>query len=140
GIEARRQLAAALAGLEGRVLLLGPQDLNILCFSVREPGDGLRAMNQRTRALYRKIEKSREFSVSKTSLSFNSYRSLLEKNLAPLGVVEDDNQLVCLRTVSMNPFSVSKEVNVSFFQEFANLICEHLDEKPGAQLSHPIAR
>lgn len=122
----QRNLAATnillleLARAEDEVSLAGTADLNILCFYLARKGESLRNCNQRTLECFQKFQKSPSFSVSKTELALCDYALLLGFNLAAKSVEIDDDKVICLRVVLMNPFFSSREGKVHYEQLFVD--------------------
>ena len=103
-IEARKKFQTGL--IEGCAIArpLSPADTNILCFSIAEEEESLSAANARTKAAFDGFRMDREFSLSRTVLSTDSYEALIDAHVASYRGKRDSNELVLLRCVFMNPF------------------------------------
>lgn len=86
------------------VHFLTPSETNILCFSVSEPGWSLTKSNQVTETMFTCFEKCPDFSVSKTTLSGKAHAKMIKHHVRGFEGVLDDDRLVLLRCVFMNPF------------------------------------
>lgn len=122
----KKKLGAALPFVQ----FLTPSETNILCFSVCEQGWSLSRANEATGALFRHLEKCPDFSVSKTTLAGVAHAKMIKRQVDSFCGALDDDKLVLLRCVFMNPFwsdpttfqQLTEELiaNLSnWFQEFA---------------------
>ncbi|MCM2281241.1 MAG: pyridoxal-dependent decarboxylase [Bdellovibrionaceae bacterium] len=119
-IAARMTFAQAIANVAG-AQLVSPADTNILCFSIAPSGSTLAQANERTRAVYDRIEAGPQFSVSRTTLLRTNYAKMITRLCQEWGIRDDGvSDLLVIRLVLMNPFIVSKEMMVDFSREFAN--------------------
>jgi hypothetical protein len=121
---ATKDLMNELLRARDEVSLVGPADLNVLCFFLARQGDSLRECNERTLRCFQEFQESPNFSVSKTEFSLESYArhacfSLLAKNI---GV--DDGKIICIRLVLMNPFFSSREAAVRYERLFVDELLE----------------
>lgn len=117
-ILAVRQFKAALAGELPSFRPLEPMDTNVLCFAMAEDGEALSETNRKTLALFDIIHDSAEFSVSKTIFSTGTHAAMIEHHLSGYGGTLDDEQLVLLRCVFMNPFWGEQRVASALTEEF----------------------
>lgn len=117
-IDARKEFQASL--LEGCAMArpLSPADTNILCFSVAQEGEALSAANGRTEAAFKGFRMDREFSLSRTVLSTESYEALIDAHVAGYGGGRDSSELVLLRCVFMNPFWSNRAVSDHLIPRF----------------------
>lgn len=97
---------------------LEPTDTNVLCFAVAEDGEALSETNRKTLALFDVIHDCAEFSVSKTVFSTQTHGAMIEHYLSGYGGVADDECLVLLRCVFMNPFWGEQRVASTLADEF----------------------
>lgn len=93
------------------VRFLDPSETNILCYSLAEAGASLKATNAATEEIFNRFVACPEFSVSKTTLSGAAHRKVIERHVGAYGGVVDDDRLVLIRSVFMNPFW--RELDVS---------------------------
>ncbi|WP_308910289.1 pyridoxal phosphate-dependent decarboxylase family protein [Pseudokordiimonas caeni] len=131
-IENCRLFAATLAASLPFVRPLRPLDTNILCFNLAEPGMSLTEANRRTEAVFRKFVASPHFSVSKTSLSLESYEKLIAAHMAEIGGAVDAEAMVLLRCVFMNPFWANAEVRAQLVPAFVEELAAHYSGVSGA--------
>lgn len=101
---------------------LEPTDTNILCFAVAEKGDAVSLINARTEALYDLIHESVGFSVSKTTLTLEQHGRILHRHLETYDAKVDDDKLVLIRCVFMNPFWGEAELARKLTDEFIELL------------------
>jgi len=83
---------------------LDPSETNILCYSLAHEGMSLKASNAATEAVFDRFVACPEFSVSKTTLSGKAHAKVIERHVGAYGGVLDDDRLVLIRCVFMNPF------------------------------------
>lgn len=118
GLMATQEMMLALSGARMKISLVGPPDLNILCFFLARSADSLSNCNRRTLECFRQFQESPNFSISKTELKLNVHARQCSQALTAKGIEADENKLVCLRVVLMNPFFSSQELDVSYESEF----------------------
>ncbi|NVJ97512.1 MAG: decarboxylase [Alphaproteobacteria bacterium] len=92
------------------VRFLNPSETNILCYSLAETGGSLKASNATTEAVFDRFVECPDFSVSKTTLSNKAHRKVIDRHVKAFGGVVDDDRLVLIRCVFMNPFWRETEV------------------------------
>ncbi|WCL55566.1 pyridoxal phosphate-dependent decarboxylase family protein [Gimibacter soli] len=131
-IENCRLFAKTLTTSLPFVRTLQPLDTNIFCFNLAEPGMSLAEANRRTEAVFRKFVASPHFSVSRTSLSRESYEQLIAAHMAGIGGAVDADAMVLLRCVFMNPFWASADVHAQLMPEFVAELAGHYGEVSGA--------
>lgn len=125
-VRARQAFEQALAGVP-EVRLLEPADANIVCFSVASAGESLAAANRRTTALFDRIHRSPEFSVSKTTLG-PDYAAAIARHVDGFGGVVDAPGMVLVRCVFMNPYWAAPEFRAALFPPFVDLVRASLDD------------
>jgi glutamate/tyrosine decarboxylase-like PLP-dependent enzyme len=125
-VRARQAFEAAIARVP-EVRLLEPADANIVCFSVASAGESLSAANRRTTALFDRIHRSPEFSVSKTTLG-PDYAAAIVRHVDGFGGVVDAPGMVLVRCVFMNPYWAAPEFRAALFPPFVDLVRESLDD------------
>jgi len=117
-ILAARTFQKTIEGQMSFVHFLEPSQTNILCFSTCVPGSSLRRANKIAEAIYRKFEDCPDFSISKTTLSIAAHKKMIEHHIKKFDGETDDDKLVLLRCVFMNPFWVEKTIQRDLTQEF----------------------
>jgi glutamate/tyrosine decarboxylase-like PLP-dependent enzyme len=125
GIRGRNRLLQLLEVLKEEVIIVPSHDLNLVCFSLGRKGEKLSIVNHRTLRVFEKFVASPTFSVSKTTMKRSSYTKLIDKILIDHQIQADDDKLVCLRAVLMNPFTTSKESRVDFLSKFTEELMSH---------------
>ncbi len=103
-ILACRAFKARVVGALPFVRPLDPSETNILCFSLAEEGMSLKASNAATEAVFDRFVACPEFSVSKTTLSGKAHAQVIARHVESHGGTLDDDRLVLIRCVFMNPF------------------------------------
>lgn len=97
---------------------LEPTDTNVLCFAMAEEGEALSKTNRHTLALFDIIHGSAEFAVSKTVFSTRTHGAMIDHHLSGYGGTLDEDRLVLIRCVFMNPFWGEVRVAEALTQEF----------------------
>ncbi|MCB0392324.1 MAG: aspartate aminotransferase family protein, partial [Bdellovibrionales bacterium] len=100
------------------VYALEPADTNIFCFSVAEEGDSLSLSNKKTLEVFKKFTENPNFAVSKTGLSVESYNAQIRFHVNKFNGEIDDNHMVLIRCVFMNPFWGEEKVQEKLTKEF----------------------
>jgi len=98
--------------------LLKPVDSNVVCFSLADDGDTLDLANQKTLRVFEKFTESATFSVSKTTLSMDWNDQLINKHVESYNGVKNENELILIRCVFMNPFWSIEDVRTKLRREF----------------------
>jgi len=111
---ATQNLTTELLRARDSVSILGPADLNVICFFLARQKESLRACNERTLRCFQEFLKSPNFSVSKTEFSLQSYARHACLSLVEKGIEVDDGKITCIRLVLMNPFFSSRETAVRY--------------------------
>ncbi len=124
GISARKHFEEAICKANALVRPLNPADTNILCFSLAKQGEALSDSNRRTLHSYAKFQASTEFSVSRTVLHAQSYDALIEAHVHSYGGMRDQDQLVLLRCVFMNPFWAKDTVRDALTPQFIAMLAQ----------------
>lgn len=117
GIEGRIEFARRLSKVRDLYLSPGP-DTNILCFCIARRGESLSRSNRRTLEIFQRFISGPSFSISKTSLSTKHYQELVTSMLIQWQGEPDTDELILLRMVLMNPFFMSKEMNLDWCTAF----------------------
>lgn len=128
GIRTRVRLIEMLKIFDDRISIIPSHDLNVVCISLAKSGEALSRVNARTLWVFEKFVKSPCFSVSKTSLGHDAYAELVQKFAVTKSLQIDAQQLICLRLVLMNPFTISREVKTDYLSEFCQELL-HLEGK-----------
>ena len=124
-VRARQAFEAALGEAVPEVRFLEPADANIVCFSLAAPGESLSSANRRTAALFERIHRSPEFSVSKTTLGAD-YASVIARHVGGFGGAIDAPGMVLVRCVFMNPYWAAPGYRAALFPPFIALVREGL--------------
>lgn len=124
-VRARQAFEAALGAAVPEVRFLEPADANIVCFSVAAPGESLSSANARTTALFDRIHRSPEFSVSKTTLG-PDYAAVIARHVEGFGGAVDAPGMVLVRCVFMNPYWAAPGFRTALFPPFIALVREGL--------------
>jgi tyrosine decarboxylase len=109
---------------------LEPTDTNVLCFCLAEEGETLSETNRKTLALYNAIHDCAEFSVSKTVFSVETHGAMIDYHLSGHRGVRDDDALMLLRCVFMNPFWGEQSVAEPLTREFCELLRRWYTDQP----------
>lgn len=115
---ATNQLRQELERAGHEIALAGPADLNVLCFFLAREGESLSSCNLRTLECFQGFQASPNFSVSKTELTLGDYARQACFGLMKKKIVVDDEKIICLRVVLMNPFFSSRETAVRYEEIF----------------------
>lgn len=125
----KEKLGAALPFVQ----FLTPSETNILCFSVCEQGWTLSRANEATGALFRHFESCREFSVSKTTLAGAAHAKMIGRHVGSFSGTMDDDRLVLIRCVFMNPFWSDPETFRKLTEELIADLGDWFQEFTGEQ-------
>ena len=118
GADFRTSVLAKLPGLH----VLEPVDANIVCFSAGAPGEALSSANRRTRALYDAVCEAGDFVVTTTTLGSVNHRSQIARHIARYDGQADEDRLVLIRCVFMNPYWASTPVREAMLPQFEDTI------------------
>lgn len=118
GLEARNQMREQIARRLPNAIFAAPSDLNILCFCLACEGECISNVNARSERIFAAFEQSPNFSISRTRLSGDAYGSLIQNLAASWKLKIDEDSLLTLRLVLMNPFILSKETETNFVEAF----------------------
>lgn len=129
----KRQLESALPF----VRFLSPVETNILCFSLADEGQSLKASNKATEAMFEKFTNCDDFSVSKTTLDAQSHSEVIKRHVNTYGGSIDDNRAVFVRLVFMNPFWAERNVRHTLTQQFIELLEERRPQQLLMAGDHP---
>lgn len=136
-ILACRRFKADIEKAVSVVHFLHPCETNILCFSVAEQRETLAASNARTEALFQCFVACEEFSVSKTTLSMHSHAKLIERHVKKFNGVLNDDKLVLVRCVFMNPFWADTGIRTKLVHEFIKLLADETASVQGLKSQSP---
>lgn len=100
------------------VQVLEPTHTNVLCFSIANLGDSLKETNNKTLKIFKEISEGPQFAVSKTSLGVNNYELQIRSHINKYKGYLDDDHLVLIRCVFMNPFWGEKNIQNKLIPEF----------------------
>lgn len=100
------------------VQVLEPTDTNVLCFSIANQQDSLKEANKKTLEIFKEISEGPQFAVSKTSLGVDNYELQIRSHVNKHKGDIDDNHLVLIRCVFMNPFWGEKIIQDKLIPEF----------------------
>jgi len=104
------------------VHFLAPSDTNILCFSLAAPGWSLKKSNKVTGAVFDKFEACPDFSLSKTTLSNTAHALMIKHHVDGFQSEVDDDELILLRCVFMNPFWQNADTAEKLTSELITLL------------------
>jgi hypothetical protein len=110
-LRVRARFAERLAGEVPDLRFTPGSDTNILAFAVAQTGSKLSAVNRRTAAIVDRFVASPDFAVSRTSLGLGSYRGIIEDMVGGWEGSIDDDHLLVVRMVIMNPYLGNAEGN-----------------------------
>jgi len=117
-ILAARTFQATVKSALPFVHFLAPSETNILCFSVCTPGSSLKIANKTAEAIFKKFEASQSFAISKTTLSQAAHANMIKHHVTRFDGAADDDKLVLLRCVFMNPFWIEETIQHDLTKEF----------------------
>ncbi|WP_417458977.1 pyridoxal phosphate-dependent decarboxylase family protein [Kordiimonas sp.] len=122
--------------------ILTPVETNIMCFSLTTKAKSLREANRLTSTVFQKFVDCPDFSVSKTTLSMSSHHKVIQRHVVGYGGSIDDDHLVLLRCVFMNPFWAEEEIRERLSNEFIHHIKAWSNDADlqQAEQSSPLAR
>ncbi len=103
----------------GFVNVLNPTESNVLCFSIATLHDQLSDANGNTKKMFEYFAQSPHFSISKTILSKASYSQQIIKHVRQYEGIVDDDKLVLLRCVFMNPFLAEASIREGLIKHFS---------------------
>lgn len=121
-INSKNELQSRLKQLNIKVFIPEGLDSNILCLVPLGNENRLTEVNKKTLRFYDQIQQSKEYWISKTTLSTAAFGSLISDFCSSQGVVKDTEKLELLRLTLMNPFTTSKESTVDHISAFCLLI------------------
>jgi len=121
-IEARQNFESAIQLACPAVRPLPGDSTNILCFSLANEGDALSTTNRRTSAAYDSFRDCPDFSVSKTTLLFETYGKSMVAHLDAYGGRRDVDELILIRCVFMNPFWTAPKIRAQLTAELVAIL------------------
>ncbi len=111
-----------LQNLKIKIFIPEGLDTNILCFIPVGRARILSDINRQTLQLYDRLHESKEYWISKTTLTLRAFRELIANFCTSNQIEPDCEELVLLRLTLMNPFTVSKESAVDHVATFCALL------------------
>jgi len=127
-IEAARKFKRNIEKTLPFVHFLTPAETNIMCFSLNHRGWTLSESNRVTQAIFNRFESCPDFAISKTTLAGSAHAKMIERHVATFDGIQDDDKLVLLRCVFMNPFWHDQEVASTLTASLAANIKEWFEE------------
>ncbi|MCK5689563.1 decarboxylase [Myxococcota bacterium] len=127
-VENRKQLEQLLSESSEDFHILPDASSNILAFSFAPKGATLSGANAATEKLYKQINESKEYLVSKTIMRTRHYDKLIRRFIKSWEGEVDTNEIFLIRIVLMNPFFSSKET-LDYGKDFAGLVQRLAAEK-----------
>ena len=124
GIEAKRKLENLLFARCKNIRLIPETDSNILAFTFGEEGGKISESNKITKFIYNKIIDGRHFSVSKTSLNKKIYHEFINNFIQSWHGIFDVEEVILIRMVIMNPFTLAEGSSVDYLLEFVNYVID----------------
>ncbi len=121
-IQSRKDFEDKIRKLNFNVFIPEGLDTNILCFAPTGDARSLTEMNRQTLRLYSRIQESREYWISKTTLNKSYFDKMISQLCASEKIECDCENLELLRLTLMNPFTVSKEGAVDHILSFCTLL------------------
>ena len=120
---AARKLAFGLMESHPWIRVNQAGDTNIVTFCVAKDGEKISETNRRALEIFNRYASGKKTSdeqyfISKTTISLDSYRRLLEPYTATWQAAWDTEELVLLRLVLLNPFLDTKESNINYLDGF----------------------
>lgn len=105
-------------------------DSNVLCFAVADDGSRLSEANRRTTALFDLLApgKGARFTVSRTTLSADSYDLYIRRLVETWNGQADSSELTLIRMCLINPFFDAKEMDVSFTDDLVAYLTQIMSE------------
>lgn len=121
-LAAKTEFETQLKDLSINIYCPGGLDTNIVCFTPIGKVQNLSKLNEQTLKLYKKMEDSHQYWISKTKLDSKSFRLLISSFCSEYNIVEDCETLDLLRLTLMNPFVLSKESSIDHVSSFCTLL------------------
>ena len=117
-----------LKNLNFKIFIPEGLDSNILCFVPVGSARILSEINKQTLMLYKRVQETGEYWISKTTLSSQAFSALMDDFCMFYNIEKDCMQLELLRLTLMNPFTTSKESAVDHVLTFCTLIEKEFNE------------
>lgn len=117
-VRARQTFQEAVRATLPELRFLEPADSNIACFSLASDGEPLSSANRRTAALYDAMREDGAFHLSMTTLRRPGQSAQIAAHAARYSLDDDDDRLVLMRGVFMNPYWSSASVSECLIPEF----------------------
>ena len=121
-VRARQTFQEAVRTALPDIRFLEPADSNIACFSIAADGEALSSANRHTAALYDAVREAGEFELSMTTLRRPGQSAQIAAHAARHGLEDDDDRLVLMRGVFMNPYWSSASVSERLVPDFVNAL------------------
>jgi glutamate/tyrosine decarboxylase-like PLP-dependent enzyme len=120
---AARKIAMGLMEAHPWIRVNQAGDTNIVTFCVAKDGEQITVTNRRALEIFKKYASGDQsaddkYFVSKTTLSLESYRRLLDPYSMTWQAEWDTDELVLIRLVLLNPFLDTKESNIGYIEGF----------------------
>ena len=120
---AARKIALGLMDAHPWIRVNQAGDTNIVTFCVAKDGEKISETNLRALQIFKKYASGDQsaddkYFVSKTTLSLESYRRLLDPYSTTWQAEWDTDELVLIRLVLLNPFLDTKESNIGYIEGF----------------------
>ena len=129
-LAARNLLAQKLEAAFDDIHFMPGSDTNIVSFVLARPGTALSKVNDTTGFIIDSFGDSPNFAISRTSLSAGSYQALVSSVLSQWQGELDDDHLLVVRLVVMNPY-------LGHVETTEKLLAEFIDELQGFYRSAP---
>lgn len=128
-IRERKLLEKKLSLADKRIRISPHSQTNILCFCIATDKQKISDTNIKTEAMYERFTNSDEvpFFVSKTSLTWKSYREYLDHFVINWQAEIDDSKLTLIRLTLMNPFFGSSDTAIRYDDEFIKELLRIID-------------
>jgi hypothetical protein len=116
---AKQNLEQAFVDSGLPVLIVPGTDTNILALAIGRHGRRLSELNYQTKTMHERLSPGQRapFVVSKTSISFEKYKTQFERFQKTWGLEVNRGEVFLLRMCLMNPFFSSKETHVDYQTE-----------------------
>ena len=114
----RNQLAEKLDVAFNNVHFMPGSDTNIVSFVLAPAGAALSDVNAITSAIIDSFDNSPNFAISRTALNVGSYRAMISSVVSGWQGVIDDDHLLVIRMVVMNPYLGHADTTASLLDEF----------------------
>ena len=117
-LSVRDQLAGKLEDAFDDIYFMPGSDTNIVSFVLAPTGVALRDVNARTSAIIDSFDDSPNFAISRTSLGMGSYEAMINSVVSKWDGDIDDDHLLVVRMVVMNPYLGHADTTEKLLTEF----------------------